>query len=235
MDAHGQIKATTTASIDGIPTDQIWIQVMEVSTSDTSVGYTPLGPVYVQSSPQTVPNLRIVSMSASSVLLQWDLSPILLLGWELTSSTETDSTTVFVGASSYRVTGLQTGAHYTFSVRAKSYAGLGAASSISVVTMNASSPVRSLQVVPFDDSGNVRIAWLPSASESSAEFRVRIDEEDRDGNIAALRTVSEASNLTMRTIPNLVTNQAYRFVVESSLSNLHEAGFGRPTVIHFTE
>jgi len=234
-DENGVTKSSTSTTVSNLAAGTNWIQVLEISQSDVSIGYSLLGPVLIQSARQTVPNLQAQSVTAESALLRWDLSPTSALGWSISYAAE-DATSL-VGPftstqSSYNVTGLRTGVLYTFFVTARSESGSGAASTVSISTMKPCLPVSSVHIVPSDSSGNLRIAWLGSSSNQTCDFRVRLAEEDRDGNMGFLRTVSLTANTKMRTISGLTTGQRYRFVVE--VANLHENGFGSPSQLSYT-
>jgi len=234
-DEKGVTKSKTSTTVSGLAAGRNWIQVLEVSKSDVSIGYSLLGPSLIKSAVESVPNLQAPSVTEESVLLRWDLSPTSVLEWDVSYAFGDGTSLVGPFAATgppYRVTGLSSGVLYTFFVRARSYSGIGPASTVSISTMNACPVVSSVHIVQADGSGNLRIAWLDSPSNQMCQFRVRLAEEDRDGTIGSLRIISPAADTKMRTITGLVTAQRYRFVVETA--NLHENGFGNPRLLQYT-
>jgi hypothetical protein len=234
LDAKGLVQVSTSTTIAGLPIGKNWIQILELSKSDLSIGFSMLGPALIDSSLETVSDLQALSVTANSAFLSWSLPDTSILGWEVSYKSGNGDLVgpLFVLSQKYNVTGLVTGVVYNFFVRTRSESGLGLPSTVSATTMNILSPVYNLQILPFDVLGNLRIAWHAIPSPYTANFRVRIANENRDGNIAVLRTVSNSSTSKMCTIPGLFAGQQYRFVVESA--NLHENGFGSPTVIKYT-
>jgi hypothetical protein len=87
-DENGVTKSSTSTTVSNLAAGTNWIQVLEISQSDVSIGYSLLGPVLIQSARQTVPNLQAQSVTAESALLRWDLSPTSALGWSISYAAE---------------------------------------------------------------------------------------------------------------------------------------------------
>ena len=234
-DDEGVVRPTTSTTISGLPIGKNYIHVYEISESESSIAYSKIGPALIHSKLESVPDLVALSVTANSVMLRWGLAPTPLTGWELSYMSEANASMVgpiLVSVQSFNVTGLATDVSYTFFVRARNVMGLGLASAVSATTMPEAAEVYNVQIVPFDAAGNLRIAWLVNESAHPATYRVRLDEENFDGHIAALRLANGSSTDLMRTISGLEANQRYRFVVESK--NAHVRGFGSPAIFHYT-
>ena len=236
VDHSGVVQQRSSTTLEALAGGAHWIQVQLISESGVSIAYHLLGPTLIDSWLQPVMHLRVVWVTATSVLLTWQQPATWLVGWQV-SYTRGDDDTQVVGplsctSTNLQVTGLQTDVQYHFLVTTPSEAGLRLASKVSATTMKAALGVTKLQAVPFDAAGNLRLAWLPSPSVYAQRFRVSLDEENRDGNIGVMRLAAPPSKQRMLTITGLQANQAYRFQVQSA--NAHERGFGSGTLLHYT-